>query len=105
MSRLTSQLLDNFPYTEYADPQSIQRGRDYYKRGNVWNVELVNDRQAICFIGGDSGEYEVSIKIDIKGDLLFECDCPYADYVHQTLARARGEGQWYCVPAEAATLC
>jgi hypothetical protein len=29
----------------------------------------------------------------------------YPDYVHQTLARARDEGQWYAAQADAATLC
>jgi hypothetical protein len=29
----------------------------------------------------------------------------YPDYVHQTLARARDEGQWYCGQADAAALC
>jgi len=29
----------------------------------------------------------------------------YPDYVHQTLARARAEGQWYCGQPDAAVLC
>jgi len=29
----------------------------------------------------------------------------YPDYVHQMLARARDQGQWYCGQAEAAALC
>ena len=29
----------------------------------------------------------------------------YPDYVHQTLARARDEGQWYCGQSDAAALC
>jgi hypothetical protein len=29
----------------------------------------------------------------------------YPDYVYQTLARAREEGQWYCGQADAAALC
>ncbi|MDD2920998.1 MAG: hypothetical protein PHQ36_01820 [Anaerolineales bacterium] len=29
----------------------------------------------------------------------------YPDYLHQTLARAREEGQWYCGQADAAALC
>jgi len=29
----------------------------------------------------------------------------YPDYVHQTLARAREQGQWYCGQADAAALC
>lgn len=79
MPVLTSQLLDDFPLSRYADSQTIQRGRDYHKRGRVWNVELINDREAFCQIEGDSGEYEVTVEVNKKGELLFECDCPYAD--------------------------
>jgi len=79
MPSLTPQLLEAFPYSQYADPQSIQRGRAYYKDGRVWNVELVNEREAICLIEGDSDEYEIAIEVDKKGQLLFDCDCPFAN--------------------------
>jgi len=80
MPRLTSSLLDNFPYSKYASAQTIQRGRAYYKDGNVWSADLVNDQKAVCFVNGDSGEYTVEIEIDKKsGELTFECDCYYAD--------------------------
>ncbi len=80
MPRLTSQLLDNYPYSKYASAQTIQRGRTYYKDGNVWSTDLVNDQKAVCFVNGDSGEYTVEIEIDKKsGELTFECDCYYAE--------------------------
>ena len=79
MYSLTPQLLANFPYSQYANPQSIQRGREYHKRGNVWNIELTGDNKAICFVEGHSGEYEVTIEVNKKGELLFDCDCSYAD--------------------------
>lgn len=80
MHRLSSQILDNYPYSRYATPQTLQRGRAYYKDGRVWDVDLVNDRNAICLVDGDSGEYTVQIEIDKKsGELQFECDCPYAE--------------------------
>jgi len=80
MHRITSQLLDNYPYTKYASAQTIQRGRTYYKDGNVWSTELVNAQKAICFVNGDSGEYTVEIEIDKKsGELTFECECYFAE--------------------------
>jgi non-specific serine/threonine protein kinase len=80
MHRLTSQLLDNFPYSKYATAQTIQRGRAYQKDGRAWNVELVSDQKAVCMVDGDTGEYTVEIEIDKKsGELTFECDCFYAD--------------------------
>ena len=80
MPALTPQLLDNFPYSQYADAQSIQRGRAYYKNGNAWNVELITKSEAVILVDGDSGEYTVEIEVDKKtGNLTFECDCPYAD--------------------------
>src|SRR5512141_3111718 len=80
MPVLTPQILDNFPYSQYADAQSIQRGRAYYKDGRVWNVELVTDHHAVCLVQGDSNEYEVTIEVHKKsGELSFDCDCPYAE--------------------------
>ncbi len=79
MSRLTSHLLDNFPYSKYASAQTIQRGRAYYKDGRAWDVSIHSDQKAICLVEGDSGEYAVEIKIDKKsGELDFDCDCPYS---------------------------
>lgn len=40
MHSLTAQLLENYPFTRYADPKSIQRGQEYYKDGRVWEVTL-----------------------------------------------------------------
>jgi len=77
---LTSKLLENFPFPRYADPGSIQRGHEYFRRGNVWEVELVDESKALCSVNGNSGEYTVEIEVSDKtGELLFACDCPYAD--------------------------
>ena len=93
MPILTPQLLDNFPYSQYADAQSIQRGRAYYKDGRVWNVELVTDHQAVCLVQGDSNEYEVTIEVHKQsGELSFDCDCPYAEahFCKQIFAQFEG---------------
>ncbi len=80
MPSLTPELIANFPLSHYADPGSIQRGRAYYKDGRAWNVELVNAGKAVILVDGNSGEYTVEIEVNKKtGELLFECDCPYAD--------------------------
>ena len=80
MPALTPELIANFPLSRYADPGSIQRGRAYYKDNRVWDVELVNAGKAVIIVNGDSGEYTVEIEVSKKtGELLFECDCPYAD--------------------------
>ena len=80
MSNLTPQLIENFPFSHYADPGSIQRGLAYYKDGNAWNVELITKNKAVVLVDGNSGEYTVEIEVSKKaGELLFECDCPYAD--------------------------
>lgn len=80
MHRLTSQLLDNFPYSKYASAQTIQRGRAYYKDGRAWDVSIHSDQKAVCLVDGDTGEYTVEVKIDKKsGELDFECECYYAD--------------------------
>jgi non-specific serine/threonine protein kinase len=81
MPILTSQLLDHFPYSQYADSQTMWRGRAYYKAGRVWDVNLLgNGRKAVCSVEGDSGEYTVEIEVDQKSSqLYFDCDCPYAE--------------------------
>jgi non-specific serine/threonine protein kinase len=80
MLRLTSQLIDNFPYSKYATAQTIQRGRAYYKDGRVYDINMVNDQKAVCLVNGDTDEYAIEIEIDKKsGELTFECDCYYAE--------------------------
>lgn len=73
------QLLTTFRYNYYADSRSIQRGQAYYKDGRVWEIELTSNREAICEVNGDGGDYTVTVEIDKKtGKLVFDCDCPYA---------------------------
>jgi non-specific serine/threonine protein kinase len=80
MPSLTPELLEKFPLSHYADSGSIQRGRIYYKDGRAFDVELVTKNKAVILVDGDSGEYTVEIQVNQKsGELLFECDCPYAD--------------------------
>jgi len=80
MPRLTSQLLDNFPYSKYASAQTIQRGRAYYKDGRVVDVNIFSDQKVTCIVDGDTDEYTVEITIDKKsGELTFECECYYAE--------------------------
>ena len=80
MHHLNSQLLNNYPIARYATPQSIQRGRAYYRDGRVWEVTLISSQKAGCLVDGDTGEYTVKIEINEKsGELSFECDCYYAE--------------------------
>ena len=81
MAGLTSQLLEKYPYSRFADPKTIQRGHAYFKDGRVWDITLSrNDNRAICMVDGDSGEYTVEIEVDqTSGELFFECDCPYSE--------------------------
>ncbi len=81
MHSLTAQLLDNFPYSKYADAQSIQRGHIYYKEGHVLDAILSrNNSRAVCEVEGQSAFYTVEIEVDQEsGRLGFDCDCPYAE--------------------------
>src|SRR5215211_4551978 len=81
MIRLTPKLLDNYPYSRYADSKTIQRGHAYYKEGRVWDITLSqHDSKASCLVDGNSGEYTVEIDVDQKsGQLNCECDCPFAE--------------------------
>lgn len=80
MPSLTPELIAKFPFSHYADPGSIQRGRAYYKNGRVFDISLFGSNRAVCQVDGDSGEYTVEIEVNKKtGELIFECDCPFAD--------------------------
>ena len=80
MPSLTPELLDNYPYYQQADTQTIQRGYTYHKIGRVRDISLFNNnRRAVCEVEGNSGDYVVEIELDQKtGRLHFDCDCPYA---------------------------
>ena len=81
MRVLTPELLDHFPYSQYADPRTIQRGRAYFEEDRVWDVTLSqNDSRATCLVHGDGDEYNVEIEVDQRtGQLYFDCDCPFAE--------------------------
>jgi non-specific serine/threonine protein kinase len=81
MVRLTSKLLDSYPYSHYADPKTIQRGRAYYTEERVWDMTLSPDGStAVCTVVGDLGEYTVEIELDqSSGNLYFDCNCAYAE--------------------------
>jgi non-specific serine/threonine protein kinase len=80
MPGLTPHLLEFFPFTRHADRRTIQRGRAYYEDGRAWDVELTSKNKAVILVDGDSGEYTVEVAVSQKtGELLFECDCPYAE--------------------------
>lgn len=81
MNTLTASLLANFPYLRFADAGSYQRGRQYYQENRVFEIHLAeDDRSAVCYVEGDSGTYEVNVKIDhASDDLEFFCDCPYGE--------------------------
>ena len=80
MPILTSQLLRNFPYTRRAGAAVAQRGRAYQAEGRITEIDLRNDRIAVCQVEGDSGDYEVQVRaVAGKDGLAFTCDCPHAD--------------------------
>jgi non-specific serine/threonine protein kinase len=81
MYSLTPQLLNNFSVFRRADPVTIQRGRAYFSQGRVKNINLSEkNSRAVCEVLGNTGDYTVEIEVDQKlGELLFDCDCPYAE--------------------------
>jgi non-specific serine/threonine protein kinase len=79
MAKLTSRLLNSFPFSQHADAKSIQRGRNYQKEGRVRQIEIYDDDVAYCDVEGTNDIYMVEIRVDARtGELRFDCDCPYA---------------------------
>jgi non-specific serine/threonine protein kinase len=83
MLTLTSRQLNAFPYSLYTDAKTLQRGRDIFERGRVWDIKMQGYSKAICSVSGDTGDsndYTVEIQLNpTTGKLSFECDCPDAE--------------------------
>ena len=76
---ITYKLLDDFPYYQYADRNSIQRGARYFRDERVYEMTFEED-SAECMVRGSGGNhYEVVISQQGKKELGFSCTCPYAD--------------------------
>jgi non-specific serine/threonine protein kinase len=81
MHILTPQLLNNFSASRRVDAGTIVRGRAYFSEGRVKNIEVSeNNSRAMCEVLGDTNDYSVEIEVDQRlGELLFDCDCPFAE--------------------------
>ncbi len=78
---LTSELLDSFPFSMYADKGVIQRGRKYFRDGRVFEIE-VDGTSAFCLVEGSADEdYEVDIKLLKTNRIKVSCTCPHANLV------------------------
>jgi non-specific serine/threonine protein kinase len=81
MARITTKLLESYPYSRYADPKTVQRGYACYKEDRVVDINVSQDGStAVCLVEGSSNDYTVQIEVDQgSGELYFECACPYAE--------------------------
>ena len=75
---LTPQLLETFPYYQYADYKTIQRGQQYFRDRRVYDIEYYDD-YAVCQVEGNSDDYEVIISLTGRNKIRTECTCPYAE--------------------------
>lgn len=67
--------LNNFE--SHIDKKILDRGYNYYIEGNIMDTSASGDNEYIFEIEG-SEDYQVVVKIDNKGEILYsECDCPY----------------------------
>ncbi len=56
----------------------VERGRDYYKSGDVKKLEKVGENEYSAIVFG-SRKYSVYVKLKDDAIIKHECDCPY-DY-------------------------
>lgn len=75
---LTPQLLETFPYYQYADYKTIQRGQQYFRDRRVYDIEYFDD-YAVCQVEGNSDDYEVIISLTGRNKIRTECTCPYGE--------------------------
>lgn len=57
------------------DPEILERGRDYFKSGNV--ADLVDEDGVWTAAVYGTDEYSVEVVEDADGSLTLSCDCPY----------------------------
>lgn len=63
-------------FEQYLDGRILQRGLDYFHRGNVKNLEAINDGHYTAEVDGtDFYTVEVWVNQDMIVDT--SCDCPY----------------------------
>lgn len=64
-------------FKSHVDKTILNRGYDYYIEGNIVESYNNEDNEYIFVIEG-SEEYEVVVKIDNNGEIIYShCDCPY----------------------------
>lgn len=76
---LTPQILDNFPFYQYADAKAIQRGQEYYRQERAMLLEY-DENSALCQVNGNNDDYEVEIVLTGRNQLQFSCTCPQAEF-------------------------
>ncbi len=66
--------LENFEFA--IEPKILQRGADYFRNGNVQNIQKVGENEFSAWVAGGD-DYNVFIKFDGENIVESECDCPY----------------------------
>jgi non-specific serine/threonine protein kinase len=78
MPLLTPDLINNFPFYNYTDYKTIQRGKQYYRDGRVYGIEY-HDDWALCEVEGINDDYVVRISAHDEKHINFSCTCPQAE--------------------------
>lgn len=64
-------------FEKHINKTILDRGYDYYSEGNIIETYNQGDNEYIFQVQG-SDNYEVIVKVDEKGEILYSnCDCPY----------------------------
>ncbi|HPS72444.1 MAG TPA: SWIM zinc finger family protein [Bacteroidales bacterium] len=54
------------------------RGEDYYKNGNISDIQKIGKNRWIAEVEGNYGDYNVEINLDDLGNIKnYTCNCPY----------------------------
>ncbi len=65
-------------YLNIAGQKIVQRGRTYYRDGNIHRLELLEDGSFEAEVEGSDDIYNVEVKIDKNNKISrCHCDCPY----------------------------
>lgn len=75
MPKITSDMLDNFPYDHYTSQVIIRRGRKYFNNGHVCEIDYQGG-YAICQVEGNYDDYEVSLRLYTENQIMLTCHLP-----------------------------
>jgi len=67
-----------YNFKKHISSEIYHRGKDYYKNGNVTDIQKLENNRWIAEVEGNYDDYNVEIHLDDLGNVKnYTCNCPY----------------------------